>query len=38
MDDAFRLPGDEVKVELKRGGDDHTVTVKLGNRPNTPVQ
>ena len=33
-----KRPGDEVKVEFKRDGKDHTVTVKLGNRPNTPVQ
>ena len=33
-----KLPGDEVKVELKRDGKSRTVTVKLGNRPNTPVQ
>jgi S1-C subfamily serine protease len=33
-----KRPGDEVKVELKRDGKSQTVTVKLGNRPNTPVQ
>ena len=33
-----KRPGDEVKVELKRDGKSRTVTVKLGNRPNTPVQ
>jgi putative serine protease PepD len=33
-----KRPGDEVKVELKRAGKSRTVTVKLGNRPNTPVQ
>jgi S1-C subfamily serine protease len=33
-----KRPGDEVEVELKRDGKSQTVTVKLGNRPNTPVQ
>src|SRR5215213_5848637 len=33
-----KRPGDEVKVELKRDGKSRTMTVKLGNRPNTPVQ
>jgi S1-C subfamily serine protease len=33
-----KRPGDTAKVELKRGGDTKTVTVTLGNRPNTPVQ
>ena len=33
-----KRPGDEVKVEFKRDGKGHTVTVTLGNRPNTPVQ
>ena len=33
-----KRPGDEVKVEFKRDGKDHTVTVTLGNRPDTPVQ
>ena len=33
-----KRPGDDVKVEFKRDGKDHTVTVTLGNRPNTPVQ
>ena len=28
-----KQPGDEVKVEFKRGGDTRTVTVKLGERP-----
>ena len=28
-----KQPGDEVKVELKRGGDTRTVTVKLDERP-----
>ena len=32
-----QAPGDKVQVELKRGGDAKTVTVKLGNRPNQPV-
>jgi S1-C subfamily serine protease len=31
-------PGDEVKVELKRGGSTKTVTVKLGERPNRLAQ
>ena len=38
LDVLSKRPGDEVKVELKRDGKSHTVTVKLGNRPNTPVQ
>jgi S1-C subfamily serine protease len=38
LDVLAKRPGDEVKVELKRDGKSHTVTVKLGNRPNTPVQ
>ena len=33
-----KKPGDEVKVELKRGGDTRTVTVKLGQRPNQVSQ
>jgi S1-C subfamily serine protease len=33
-----KQPGDTVKVELRRGGDTKTVTVKLGRRPNRPVQ
>jgi len=33
-----KKPGDEVKVELKRGGDTRTVTVKLGRRPNQVSQ
>jgi S1-C subfamily serine protease len=33
-----KRPGDKAQVELKRGGDTKTVTVTLGNRPNTPVQ
>jgi putative serine protease PepD len=28
-------PGDAVEVKIKRGGDDKTVTVKLGERPST---
>jgi putative serine protease PepD len=28
-----RKPGDEVKVGVRRGGSDRTVTVKLGTRP-----
>jgi S1-C subfamily serine protease len=38
LDVLTKRPGDEVKVDLKRDGKSHTVTVKLGNRPNTPVQ
>ena len=38
LDVLTKRPGDEVKVEFKRDGKDHTVTVTLGNRPNTPVQ
>ena len=38
LDVLTQAPGDKVKVEFKRGGKRHTVTVKLGNRPNTPVQ
>ena len=33
-----KRPGDTVKVELRRGGATKTVTVKLGRRPNQPVQ
>ena len=33
-----KKPGDSVKVELKRGGDTRTVTVKLGQRPNQVAQ
>jgi S1-C subfamily serine protease len=33
-----KKPGDEVKVELKRGGSTKTVTVKLGERPNRLAQ
>jgi S1-C subfamily serine protease len=33
-----KKPGDEVKVELKRGGSTKTVTVKLGRRPNQVAQ
>jgi S1-C subfamily serine protease len=33
-----KKPGDSVKVELKRGGNTRTVTVKLGRRPNQVVQ
>jgi putative serine protease PepD len=33
-----KKPGDEVKVELKRGGKTTTVTVKLGRRPNQVAQ
>ena len=33
-----KQPGDEVKVELKRGNDTRTVTVKLGQRPNQAAQ
>ena len=33
-----KKPGDSVKVELKRGGDTRTVTVKLGQRPNKVAQ
>jgi S1-C subfamily serine protease len=33
-----KQPGDSVKVELRRGSDTKTVTVKLGRRPNQPVQ
>jgi S1-C subfamily serine protease len=28
-----KKPGDEIEVRLLRGGDEKTVTVKLGNRP-----
>jgi putative serine protease PepD len=38
LDVLTRRPGDKVKVEFKRGGSTHAVTVQLGNRPNTPVQ
>jgi S1-C subfamily serine protease len=38
LDVLTRSPGDKVKVEFKRDGDNHTATVELGNRPNTPVQ
>jgi S1-C subfamily serine protease len=33
-----KQPGDSVKVELKRGSDTRTVTVKLGRRPNQVAQ
>ncbi len=33
-----KQPGDSVKVELKRGGDTRTVTVKLGQRPDKLAQ
>jgi S1-C subfamily serine protease len=33
-----KKPGDEVKIELKRGGSTKTVTVKLGRRPNQVSQ
>jgi putative serine protease PepD len=33
-----KKPGDQVKVELKRGGKTTTVTVKLGRRPNQVAQ
>ena len=33
-----KKPGDEVKVELKRGDSTKTVTVKLGRRPNQVAQ
>jgi S1-C subfamily serine protease len=33
-----KKPGDEVKIELKRGGSTKTVTVKLGRRPNQVAQ
>ena len=33
-----KQPGDEVKVELRRGDSTKTVTVKLGERPDRPVQ
>src|SRR3954466_9123972 len=33
-----KRPGDTVKVELRRGDATKTVTVKLGRRPNQPVQ
>ena len=33
-----KQPGDTVKVVLRRGSDTKTVTVKLGRRPNKPVQ
>jgi S1-C subfamily serine protease len=33
-----KQPGDSVKVELKRGGDTRTVTVKLGQRPSQVAQ
>jgi S1-C subfamily serine protease len=33
-----KRPGDSVKIELKRGGSTHTVTVKLGRRPNQASQ
>jgi putative serine protease PepD len=32
-----RHAGDEVKVELKRGGDAKTITVKLGTRPEKDI-
>jgi putative serine protease PepD len=38
LDVLEKQPGDSVKVELKRGGETKTVTVKLGDRPNKPVQ
>jgi S1-C subfamily serine protease len=38
LDVLTKRPGDQVKVELKRDGKSKTVTVTLGNRPNTPVQ
>ena len=31
-----RQPGDELKVEVRRGDDTETVTVELGERPNSP--
>ena len=33
-----KQPGDEVKVELRRGGDSRTVTVELGERPQEAVR
>ena len=33
-----KQPGDTVAVELKRGSDTRTVTVKLGRRPNQATQ
>ncbi len=38
LDVLTRAPGEKAKVEFKRGGNSRTVTVELGNRPNTPVQ
>jgi S1-C subfamily serine protease len=38
LDVLQKQPGDSVKVELKRGGSTHTVTVKLGRRPNQASQ
>jgi len=32
-----RKPGDTVKVEVQRNGDTHTLNVKLGTRPNQPL-
>jgi putative serine protease PepD len=31
-----RQPGDELELELRRGGDTRTVTVELGTRPSNP--
>jgi putative serine protease PepD len=33
-----REPGDEVKIVLRRGGNERTVTVKLGTRPDVATQ
>jgi S1-C subfamily serine protease len=38
LDVLKKQPGDSVKVELKRGNSTHTVTVKLGRRPNQASQ
>ena len=33
-----RKPGDTVKVVVERNGNDKTLSVKLGSRPNQPTQ
>jgi S1-C subfamily serine protease len=30
---AARKPGDELELRMRRGGNERTVTVKLGTRP-----
>jgi S1-C subfamily serine protease len=32
-----KKPGETTKLTVARGGDTHTIEVKLGERPNTPV-